>query len=155
MERLLDKMSEQVVDDYADRKLAKNIDKDDRRHTKKYALQHFYQRGKNFNCPMCEYRYSKGSCWRAGCKISIICLAKRPGSRRAENEEQCYAKYDNTGFLEHLASRVDCIYHKLVSEFEALESCLNKACGDRVILYFKQSNISYVYMYLPFHLQRN
>ena len=96
---------------------------------------------------MCEHRYSKGSHWRAGCKISTICLAKRPGGRRTENEEQCHAKYEKSGFLEHLASRVDCIYHKLVSEFEALESCLNKAYGDRTVVFFRASNISYAHMF--------
>ena len=149
MERLIDEMPEQVIDEYVDRKLIKNIDEDNRRHLKKYArkLQHFHQGGKRIYCPMCKHLYSKGSCWRDGCKIQTICLAKHPGSRRAEDEEQCYAKCDKTEFLEHLASRVDCIYHKLASEFEALDSCLNKTFGDRVIFYFNQSIISYAHMY--------
>ena len=96
---------------------------------------------------MCEHRYSKGSHWRAGCKISTICQTKRPGSRRAENEEQFQARYNKTDFLEHLANRANYIYHKLVLEFEALESCLNKAYGDRILLYFKQSNIHYAHMF--------
>ena len=29
----------------------------------------------------------------------------------------------------------------------ALESCLNKAYGDRILLYFKQSNIHYAHMF--------
>ena len=37
MECLIDKMSEQVIDDYVDRKLIKNIDKDDRHYLNKYA----------------------------------------------------------------------------------------------------------------------
>ena len=96
---------------------------------------------------MCEHRYSKGSRWRAGCKISTICPTKRPGSKRAKNEERCYARYNKTDFLEHLANRANCIYHKLVLEFEALESCLNKAYGDKIILYFKKSNIPYAHMF--------
>ena len=77
---------------------------------------------------MCEHLYSKESHWRAGSKIvPTIFLTKRPGNRRTGDKEQCYAKYDKTEFLEHLASRVNCIYHKLASKFEALESCLNKA----------------------------
>ena len=91
---------------------------------------------------MCEHLYSKGSCWRAGCKIPTISPTKHPDSRGAEDEEQeCYTKCDKTVFLEHLVSRVNCVYHKLALEFEAVESRLNKAYGDRVILYFKQSNI--------------
>ena len=77
-----------------------------------------------FNCPMCEHPYSKGSRWRAGRKIPTVCPTKCPGSRRAEDEEQCYAKYGKTEFLEHPASRPNCIYPKLASEFEALESYL-------------------------------
>ena len=77
-------MSEQVIDDYADRELIKDIDVDDIRHLKNARkLQHFYQGVKNFNCPMYKHRYSKGSHWSAGYKISIICLAKSPGSKRA------------------------------------------------------------------------
>ena len=95
---------------------------------------------------MCKQSYSKGFRWRAGCKIPTVCLTKHPGRRRAEDEEQCYAKYDKTGFHEHLAVRANCIYHKLASEFEAFEFCLHKVYGDRVILYFKQSNIPYARM---------
>ena len=106
IERLIDELSEQVIDDYVDRKLIKNIDEDDRSHLKKYArkLQHFFAGEKRFNCSMCEHPYSKGSRWRAGCKIPTVCLTKHAGSRRAEDEAQCYTKYDKTEFLEHLAS---------------------------------------------------
>ena len=128
MERRIDEMSEQVIDDYADRELIKDIDVDDIRHLKKLQgnfSTFTYQGGKKINCPMCEHRFSKGSRWRAGCKISIFCLNKRSGSRRAENEEQCYTRYNKADFLDHLANRENCIYHKLVLEFKALESCGN------------------------------
>ena len=82
-----------------------------------------------------------------GCDISTVCLSKRPGRRKAENEEQCYAKYDKTVFHKHLADRANCIYHKLALEFEVLEVILQKFYGDRVILFFRQSNIPYAYMY--------
>ena len=53
MERLIDEMSEQVIDDYVGRKLIKNIDEDDRRHLKKYArkLQHSHQGGRGLTAP--------------------------------------------------------------------------------------------------------
>ena len=147
-----------MIDDYVDRKFIKDIDADDICHLKKFArkLQHFYQGGKQLTA-LCAsiVTYSKGSRWKAGCKISIICLDKRPGSRRAENEEQCHARSNKTDFLDHLANRENCIYHNLVLEFEALESCVNKAYGDRTILHFKQSNISYAHIHAPLHLQRN
>ena len=81
-----------------------------------------------------------------GCNIPTVCLSKRPGSRRAEDEEQCYAKYDKTVFREHLADRVNCIYHKLALEFEVLEVILQKFYGDRVILFFKKS-MPYAHMF--------
>ena len=37
IERLVDKMSEQVIDDYVKRELTENIDKDNRSHPQKYA----------------------------------------------------------------------------------------------------------------------
>ena len=46
-------------------------------------------------------------------------------------KEQCYARYNKTDYFEHLANRENCIFHTLVLEFEALESCLNRAYGDR------------------------
>ena len=73
-----------------------------------------------FNCPMCDHPDSKSFRWRADCNISTVCLSKRPGSRRAEDEEQeCYAKYDKTVFHDQLAVRVNGIYDKLALEFEA------------------------------------
>ena len=122
MDRLINEISEQVIENCVDRKLIKDIKVDDRRHIKKFArkLQHFYQGRKIFNCPVCEHRYSKGFLWRAGCKILTVCLTKHPESRMSENEEQCHARYNKTDYFEHLSNRENCIYHKLVLKFEAL-----------------------------------
>ena len=58
MDRLIDEVSEQVIEDCVDRKLIKDITADDRRYLKKFArkLQHFHQGRKIFNCPVCEHR---------------------------------------------------------------------------------------------------
>ena len=64
-----------------------------------------------------------------------------------DGEEQCHARYNETDYFEHLANRENCIYHKLVLEFEAHESCLNRAYGDRMVLFFRESNISYAHMF--------
>ena len=88
-DRLINEMSEQVIADYVDKEIIKNITADDRCHLKKFArkLQHFYQGRKLLNCPVYEHRHSKGFLWRAGCKISIICITKHPGSRMPDSEE--------------------------------------------------------------------
>ena len=52
-----------------------------------------------------------------------------------------------TDYFEHLVNTESCIYHKLVLEFEALESCLNRAYGDRTVLFFRGNNISYGHMF--------
>ena len=107
MKRLIEEISEQMINDYVKRKLIKNIDKDDRRHLKN--LQENFstsiKEGRGLIAPLASiFTYSEGSRWRAGCKIPTICLTKRQGSRRAKDEEQCYTKYDKTQFLEHLVS---------------------------------------------------
>ena len=139
MDRLIDEMSVEVIDDYVKRGIIEGINEDDRSHPQKYArkLQYSHQWGKMFNCPMYDHPDSKSFCWRVGYNIPTVCLSKRPGSKRAEDEEWCYAKYDKTFFHEHLADRENCIYHKLALEFEALDATLQKAYGDRAILYFK------------------
>ena len=54
-----------------------------------------------------------------------------------DSEEQCHARYNKTDYFEHLANKENCIYHKLALEFEALESSLNRAYGDRTVLFFR------------------
>ena len=134
--RLIDEISEQVISDYVKRGLIENINEDGRSHLQKYARKpnHFYQQGKMFNCSRCDHPGSKGFRWRAGCNIPTVCLSKRPGSRGAEDEKQCYAKYDTTVFHKRLTVRANYIYHTLALEFEALEACLQKAYWDRVPL---------------------
>ena len=46
MERLIDEMSEQVIDDYVDKKIIKNIDEEDRSHLKNMQ--------ENFSTPIKE-----------------------------------------------------------------------------------------------------
>ena len=76
---------------------------------------------------MCNHPASKGFRWMAGCNIPTICLSKRLGSRRAEDEEQCYAKCDKAVFHQNLVNSASCIYHKSALEFKILETCLQKA----------------------------
>ena len=47
MDRLIDEMSEQMIADYVDREIIKNVTADDRRHLQKFArkLQHFIKEG--------------------------------------------------------------------------------------------------------------
>ena len=54
MDRLIDEMSEQVIEDCVHRKFIKDIKADDIRHLKKFArkLQHFYQ-GRQYFIALC------------------------------------------------------------------------------------------------------
>ena len=46
-----------------------------------------------------------------------------------------------TDYFEHLVNTESCIYHKLVLEFEALESFLDRASGDRTVLFFRHVQV--------------
>ena len=61
MDRTVDEISEQVIADYVDKELIKNVTADDRCHLKKFARKfwHFYQGRKLLNYPVCEHRHSK------------------------------------------------------------------------------------------------
>ena len=157
MDRFIDGMSEQVIDDYVKSELTEDINEDNRSHLKKYAgkLQHFHQQRKMFDYPMCDHPDSKGFRWTVGCDIPTGCLPKRPGSRRAEDEEQCYAKYNKTVFHEHLADRANCIHHKLALEFEPLEAFLQKLYGDIIIMYILQTAQYTLCLHVQVHLKRN
>ena len=120
------------------------------------TILHFHQQGKMVNCLMCDHPDSKGFRWMAGCDIPTVCLSKRPGSRRAEDEEQCYAKYDKTVFHEHLADRATCIYQKLALELEvwSIGGLLTRGLWgeSNLVLQTKKYTLC---LHVQVHLQRN
>ena len=81
MDRLIDKMSEEVTDDYEKIGLIEDINEEDRSHLQKYARNSSISINKG-RCPIapCVIILTPSG---SGCNILTVYLSKRPGSKRA------------------------------------------------------------------------
>ena len=100
MDRRIDKRSEIIIEEYEINGHLVNMDEEDREHLKKYARQQQYLARKKgtVHCPACEDKQSYGYNWRKTSNICTVCISKRPGSIRANNEEKCKDTYDRAAF---------------------------------------------------------
>ena len=74
-------------------------------------------------------------------------MSKRPGSVKANKIEEYQAKFDKETLSKHLENKKECIYHRLAQGVEEMEQELVNKYGTKIILYLKDSNMSYHEMY--------